>query len=72
MTIMRAHLHKLVDQIPEDRLEEAALTIEPLTYPQADEPLSDEDLVAIHDARIRHLKGQSIPHDEAMRMLGLD
>jgi hypothetical protein len=71
MATTREKLHKLVDRIPEDRIEEAAFTIEPLTYPLDDEPLVEEELASITEARISHLHGESISHDEAMRRAGL-
>ena len=68
---IRDQLHALVDQVPEERLVEALATIQPLTYPLDDEPLTEEELASITEARIGHLRGESIPHEEAMRRAGL-
>jgi len=68
---IRDQLHALVNQVPEERLVEALATIQPLTYPLDDEPLSEEELASITEARISYLRGESIPHEEAMRRAGL-
>ena len=68
---IREQLHTLIDQVPEERLEEALATVQPLTYPLGDEPLTEEELASITEARISHLRGESIPHEEAMRRAGL-
>ena len=67
----RAMLHALVDAIPDERLKEAIATVRLLTIPEDDEPVTDEErdsLAATHDA---YLRGKLIPHDVAMRELGL-
>ena len=68
---IREQLHALVNQVPEERLAEALATIQPLTYPLDDEPLTEEESASITEARISHLRGESIPHEEAMRRAGL-
>ena len=68
---IRDQLHALVNQVPEERLVEALATIQPLTYPLDDEPLTEEESASITEARISHLRGESIPHEEAMRRAGL-
>ena len=67
----RAALHALVDAIPDERLAEAKATIRLLTIPEDDEPVTDEEresLAATHEA---YLRGELIPHEVAMRELGL-
>jgi hypothetical protein len=68
---IRDQLHALIDQVPDERLEEALLTVQPLTYPLDDEPLTEEERASIAEARISHLRGESVPHEEAMRRAGL-
>ena len=67
----REALHTLVDAIPDERLKEAIATIRLLTIPEDDEPVTDEEresLAATHEA---YLRGELVPHDVAMRELGL-
>jgi hypothetical protein len=67
----REALHALVDAIPDARLAEALATVRLLTIPEDDEPVTDEErdsLAATHEA---YLRGELIPHDVAMRELGL-
>ena len=67
----RAELHALVDALPDERLKEAIAAVRPLTIPEDDEPITDEEresLAATHEA---YLRGELIPHDVAMRELGL-
>lgn len=67
----RAEFHTLVDAIPDERLKEALAAVRLLTIPEDDEPVTDEEresLAATHEA---YLRGELIPHDVAMRELGL-
>jgi hypothetical protein len=80
MATTRERLHELLDEIPDDQLEEAeaalAAVVEPPYRPldQApidDEPVTEEErasLAATHEA---YLRGELVPHDEAMRSIGL-
>jgi hypothetical protein len=67
----RAELHTLVDAIPDARLKEAIAAVRLLTIPEDDEPVTEEDLEAIRRGREAYLRGELIPHDVAMRELGL-
>jgi len=67
----RAELHTLVDAIPSERLKEALAAVRLLTIPEDDEPVTDEEresLAATHEA---YRRGELVPHDVAMRELGL-
>jgi hypothetical protein len=67
----RAALHQLLDSLPEEYLEFAeqrlaALRDDPLlrflmAAPEDDEPLTDEDLEALAEARAEHERGETIP-----------
>ena len=71
MATTREQLRKLLDQLPDDRLDEAGAALALLNVPEDDEPLTDEELESIREGRIAYARGESIPHDEAMRRLGL-
>ena len=79
--IARDELHTLLDAIPEDRLpairealERLAdpLTLALLTAPEDDEPVTEEDLAALAEARAARERGDTIPLDEYLaRQLAL-
>jgi hypothetical protein len=80
MATTRERLHMLLDELPDDVLDdaEAAITAPvPLPYcppeqaPLDDEPVTDEDLEAIRLGREEYRRGETIPHDQAMREIGL-
>lgn len=80
MATTRERLHELLDELPEDRLDDAETAIAALAAPpfrtlaeapEDDEPLTDEDLVAIAEGREEYARGETIPHDVAMREIGL-
>ena len=71
--IARDELHTILDSIPEDRLDAArdalAALADPvllalLTAPEDDEPLTDEDLRALEEARADREAGRTITLDE--------
>lgn len=79
----REHAHDLIDRLPEAQLSalvglleafvdpvEAALRNAPID----DEPESEEERLAVAEARAQLVRrgGKGIPHDEAMRRLGLE
>ena len=80
MATTRERLRQLLDALPDDRLDEAEAAIaalgapplRPLSEaPEDDEPLTDEDLEAIREGREAYARGETIPHDIAMREIGL-
>jgi hypothetical protein len=81
MSETRQHAHELIDHIPEAQLSTAVgllekiidpVTLAILNAPIDDEPETDEERAEVAEAHewFKHNKG--IPHDEAMRSLGLD
>jgi hypothetical protein len=83
MTDTREHAHKLLDRLPETQLSALVGLLETIVDPVAaalrnasidDEPETEEEKRAIaeaHDWLARH-GGKGIPHEEAMRRLGLE
>jgi hypothetical protein len=71
--LTRAHLHRLVDNLPESQwsaAERALLYLQLLaTKPSDDEPWSDEDEAASQEAETEFARGEFVSHDEARRML---
>jgi hypothetical protein len=78
----RRHAHELIDRLPEGQL--SALVglletiVDPLTAalrnaPVDDEPETEEERQAVSEAREwLNRNGKGIPHEEAMRRLGLE
>lgn len=48
--VTKAELHDLIDQLPDDAADEAALQLRLLALPEDDEPTTPEDLAAIAEA----------------------
>lgn len=71
MATTRDELRKLLDQIPDDRLDEARAALTQLNVPDDDEPISAEDLEAIAQGREEYRRGETIPGDAVRRELGL-
>ena len=76
----REALRALLDEIPDEHLADAKAVLEPLVdapapgypdVPEDDEPITAEDLEAIERGRQAYLRGELIPHDVAMREIGL-
>lgn len=78
----REHAHELIDRLPETHLSALVGLMETIVDPVAaalrkapmdDEPESDEEKQAVAEARdwLAQRGGKGIPHDEAMRRLGL-
>ena len=76
--IARDELRALVDAIPEERLDDARAALAPLAdpvylaflnAPEDDEPLTDEDLAAIAEAKADVARGDVVSHEEAERLL---
>lgn len=80
MATTRERLHELLDEIPEALLDDAEAAIAALAAPpyrplseapEDDEPLTDEEIEAFREGREEYLRGELIPHDQAMREIGL-
>ena len=79
----RERLHRLVDELLDDDIDEAERYLKYLctgedpplytreTAPIDDEPLTAEDLEAIEEAERDIAAGNGIPHEEVMRRRGL-
>lgn len=69
----REQLHDLLDALPESRLPEAEAGLKPLLvpdYPEDDEPLTEEDLVALAEFRAERAQGQTVSHADVRREMG--
>ncbi|MGE3911576.1 MAG: hypothetical protein AB7K36_19610 [Chloroflexota bacterium] len=80
MATTRERIHELLESVPDDRLADAEAAIAALAEPpyrplseapEDDEPLTEEDLAAIAETRAEIARGKTIPHDVAMRSIGL-
>ena len=71
MATTRTRLHELLDGIPDDRLDETESTLRTLGAPTDDEPVTNEDRVALARTHEAHVHGELIPHDAVKRSLGL-
>jgi len=67
----RDTLHALVDSLPQERLAEAKAALSQLNVPDDDEPITDEERDSLDATHEAHLRGELIPHEVAMRELGL-
>lgn len=83
MSDTRQHAHELIDHIPESELSTAVgllekildpVTLALLNAPIDDEPEDDGERAEVAEAHewLKRNGGRGIPHDEAMRRLGLD
>jgi hypothetical protein len=82
MTGNREHAHQLIDQLPEMHLTALVGLLETIVDPAAaalrnapvdDEPETEEEKREVAEARhwLQSNSGKGIPHEEAMRRLGL-
>ena len=71
MATTREQLHAMIDALPAEQFDAARHALYLLTIPEDDEPLTEEDLEAIREGREAYLRGETIPHEEAMRRIGL-
>jgi len=71
MATTREQLHQMIDELPADHFDAAAHAIWLLSVPEDDEPATDRDHAAIAVTREAHARGELVPHEEAMRELGL-
>jgi hypothetical protein len=79
----RDQAHQLIDRLPEAQLSALVGLLETIVDPLAaalrnapldDEPETEEERRAVSEARgwLKENGGKGIPHDEAMRRLGLE
>jgi hypothetical protein len=71
MATMRDDLRKLLDELPDERLEEARAALTLLNVPDDDEPVTAEELEAIARSRENRRLGRMIPDEVLRRELGL-
>ena len=64
MATTREQLRKMLDELPDDRLEEALMALTLLNVPEDDEPLTEEELESIREGRIAYIRGETIPDEE--------
>ena len=83
MTDTRMLAHQLIDRLPEMQISGLVQFLETIVDPVTaalhnapfdDEPEDEEEKVAVAEAHdwLKRNGGKGIPHDEAMRRLGLD
>ena len=70
MATTRERLHALLDELPDDRLDEAGAALSLLNIPDDDEPTTAADLAAIARGREAYRRGETIPDDVVARELG--
>ena len=79
----REHAHELIERLPEAQLSALVGLLETIVDPVTaalrnapidDEPESEEEKLAVAEARtgLKRNGGKSVPHEEAMRHLGLE
>jgi hypothetical protein len=82
MNDTREHAHQLIDRLPETQLSALVGLLETIVdpvnaalreAPTDDEPENEEERQAVAEARewLKRNGGKGIPHEEAMRKLGL-
>jgi hypothetical protein len=83
MNDTREQAHQLIDRLPETQLSALVGLLESIVDPVTaalrsapidDEPESEEERQAVTEARdwLKRNSGKGIPHEEAMRKLGLE
>ena len=83
MTGTREHAHELIDRLPETQFSALVGLLETIVDPIAaalhnapidDEPEREEEKQAVDEARdwLKRNRGKGIPHEQAMRRLGLE
>ena len=79
--IARDDLHTMLDAIPEDRLPRVREALEQLTdplllalltAPEDDEPVTDEDLAALAEARTERERGELVYFDDLLAQEAAD
>ena len=72
-TAPRQQAHQLIDRLPETQLSALVGLLESIVVPVDDEPETELEKQAVAEARdwLNRNGGKGIPHEEAMRRLGL-
>ncbi|MFN8633569.1 MAG: hypothetical protein U0893_06905 [Chloroflexota bacterium] len=70
MATTREELHKLLDELADDRLDEARMALALLNVPEVDEPLTEEELESIREGRAAYARGEYVTNDELKRRMG--
>lgn len=70
MVTTREDLQRLLDALPDDRLDEARAVLTLLAVPEDDEPLTDDELVSIREARAAYARGEFSTNDDLKVRMG--
>lgn len=71
MATTREQLHALVDALPDEQFDAARHALWELSIPEANEPLTDDELASITEGRAAYARGESVSNDEMKRRLGI-
>ena len=71
MATTREQLRKMLDELPDDRLDEARTALALLNVPDDDEPTTAAELEAIARSRENFRLGKTVPDEVVRRELGL-
>lgn len=71
MATTRERLRKMLDDLPDDRLDEALAALTLVSVPEDDEPVTAEDLEAVVRGRDAYRRGETISGEAVRRELGL-
>lgn len=69
MAMSREQLHRIIDSLPDDRVDFIAKKLTELIVQIDIEPLTPEDVQAIHEARAEFERGESIRLDDLLHEL---
>lgn len=78
--LTRDQLHRLIDVRPDDALAPIGAVAEKMTpavylsllnAPEDDEPESEDERIAVEEARSQYLRGEYLSHEEMKRRRGL-
>lgn len=69
MAMTRELLHRMIDAVPDDQVEQIARTIAELIVPDDEDALTADDACAVAEARAEYKRGESIPLEDLMREL---
>ena len=71
MSTIREQLRRMLEELPDDSIDEARMAMALLNIPDDDEPTTAEDLEALAQGREEYRRGETIPGDVVRRELGL-